>query len=431
MSGAAGDSIFALASGAAQGAVSLVRLSGSRAGVILSALCGGQLPAARRASVRSLRDAGGGLLDRAMVLWLPGPGTATGEDVVELHLHGGRAVLYAVSSALLSLGARPAEAGEFSRRAFLHGKMDLLEAEGIADLVAAETESQRVQALRQIQGAPGQVLADWAGRLTRWLAFQETLIDFPEEDLPASVEEEISTELRGLLAEMHTEVCKGERADRLRAGLVFAITGAPNVGKSSLLNALAGRDVAIVSPHAGTTRDSLEVPLDLGGVRVVLVDTAGLREAADPVEAEGVRRARAHAAAADLVVRVIDASALDVDVHQAGLTVANKIDLAAVPAGCIGVSVLTGEGLPALVAVLQSEAARLASGASDPVVTRARHVASLHDAAACIEAAVGCAVPELRAEELRLAVRALGRITGAVDTEDVLDVVFSSFCIGK
>lgn len=423
------ETIFALASGAGRGAISILRLSGAATGAILRSVCG-DVPAARRAVLRRLRDSSGMILDRAIVLWMPGPGSYTGEDVAELHLHGGRAVFAAVSAALLQLGARPAEAGEFTRRAFVAGRMDLLEAEGVADLVSAETEAQRRQALGQMSGALGELISSWAHRLKRALAFQEALIDFPDEHLPDHVEASLLDDMQSLAAEMEQQIAKAPRGERLREGLVFAIVGAPNVGKSSLLNALARRDVAIVSPTPGTTRDILETRIDLGGIPVTLIDTAGLRETDDPVEAEGVRRARMRAASADLVLGVVDARSPEMwagaDIH-----VANKSDLSAPPAGTLGVSALTGQGLAVLEAVLREKASQLAGAGTDPVFTRARHAAAARDAGLALHAALACSLPELRAEELRLSLRSLGRITGAVDAEAILDDVFAAFCIGK
>jgi len=425
----AAETIFALASGAGRAAISVLRLSGGGSAAILASLCGG-VPAPRRAALRALRDGGGVVLDKAMVLWMPGPRSYTGEDVAELHLHGGRAVLAAVSGALLALGARPAEPGEFTRRAFLAGRMDLLEAEGIADLVNAETEAQLRQAMRQMSGALGAMLAGWAGRLKRVLAFQEALIDFPDEHLPAEVEASLMRDLTALTDEMEGQIALAPAAERLRDGLVFAIIGAPNVGKSSLLNALARREVAIVSPIPGTTRDILEARIELGGVPVTLIDTAGLREATDSVEAEGVRRARARAASADFVLCVVDAQAPEIHAG-ADLLVANKTDLAVPPRGMMGVSARTGSGLGALEAKLHLAAAHLVGTGCDTVFTRARHVVAARDAAAALKEAAVCLLPELRAEELRIALHALGRITGAVDAEAILDEVFAAFCIGK
>ncbi len=262
---------------------------------MLAALCG-RVPPPRRASFRRLRDAEGSELDQAVVVWLPAPGSYTGEDSAELYLHGGRAVLAGVADALIALGARPAEAGEFTRRAFLNGRMDLTEAEAVHDLVAAETAAQRRQALRQLDGALGALYGGWAERLRLLLAQQEALIDFPDEDLPPEVEAQVAAELDALGQEIAAHLDDNRRGERLREGLVFAIAGPPNVGKSSLINALAESDVAIVSAIPGTTRDALETRAVLGGVPVTLVDTAGLRETTDEIEAEGVRRARARAA---------------------------------------------------------------------------------------------------------------------------------------
>jgi tRNA modification GTPase len=423
------DSIFALASGAGRGAISVLRLSGRDTGRVLATLCGA-VPPARRAVVRRLRDAAGDVLDQALVLWMPGPDSFTGEDVAELHVHGGRAVLAAVSGALVGLGLRPADPGEFSKRAFFAGRMDLLEAEAIADLVTAETEGQRRQALRQYFGVQSEMLAGWAALLKRCVAFQEALIDFPDEDLPPDVEARFLADLGGLLREMEAQVGLAPRGERLRRGLVFAIVGAPNVGKSSLLNALARREIAIVSPIPGTTRDALEVSIELAGVPVTLIDTAGLRETRDALESEGIRRARARAASADLILCVVDA-ARPMPAFEGGLVIANKIDLSPAPAGVVGVSVLSGEGFEALEARLAEEAARLTFSGSDPVLTRERHAAAVRDATVALRRALGCEMPELRAEELRVALQGLGRITGAVDAEAILDDVFSAFCIGK
>ncbi len=429
--GPAGDTIFALASGAGRAAISVVRLSGDRAGQVLAALCRA-LPPPRHAMVRTLRDAEGAVLDRALVLWMPAPHSYTGEDSAELHLHGGRAILAAVSAALLAGGARPADPGEFTRRAFLAGKMDLLEAEAVADLVAAETQSQRLQALQQLQGTQSRLVCGWSERLKRALAFQEALIDFPDEDLPAGVERQLIADLQGLLQELKEHIRSSASGQRLRDGLTFAIVGPPNVGKSSLLNALAGRDVAIVSPTPGTTRDPLEASLELAGIPVTLIDTAGLRETTDPVEAEGVRRARARADMADLVLHVVEAGTADAgEAPRAGaLLVVNKTDLAAAPPGAVGVSVKTGAGLMELEALLAQRAAALCHSAH-PVLTRARHGAALRDAASALQASLVAPLPELRAEDLRHALQAIGRLTGASGTDDLLDIVFSAFCIGK
>jgi tRNA modification GTPase len=395
-----------------------------------------------------------------------------------LFLHGGRAVLHGVAEALVALGARPAEPGEFTRRAFLNGRMDLTEAEAVHDLIAAETTAQRRQALRQLDGALGTIYRGWAERLRLLLAQQEALIDFPDEDLPPEIEAEVLAELAALQCEVTAHLDDARRGERLREGLVFAVTGRPNVGKSSLVNALAERDVAIVSPQPGTTRDALETRVVLGGVPVTLVDTAGLRQATDDIEAEGVRRARARAAEADLVIAVIEAGEdatplssspppLPSSPRKRGsrpaatvpsplgprfrgddgrvggdddegvgddnyVWVANKRDLGgAVPNGAIGVSALTGEGMDMLRARLAEAARSLTESSGPPPLTQARHRAALQQAAARLAGAQIADLPELRAEDLRLALRAIGRITGSVGVEDILDTLFARFCIGK
>lgn len=430
-----GDTIVAPVTGPGTAAVRVLRLSGPDAGPMLGSL-GGRLPAPRHAVLRALRDAAGVVLDRALVIWFPGPASYTGEDCAELHLHGGRAVLAAVLDQLIVLGARPAEPGEFSRRAFLNGRMDLVEAEGVADLIEAETEAQRRQALRQMDGALSGLLAGWADRLRRVLAFQEALIDFPDEDVPMAVETELLAELDALRAGITTQLDDGRRGERLRDGLTAAVIGAPNAGKSSLVNALAGRDAAIVSPFAGTTRDALEVRLALRGLPVTLVDTAGLRDTDDLVEAEGVRRARARAADAELVIAVLDATQPDPPPIPAGrpvLLVANKVDLAPAPPGALPVSARDGTGLDALRSAMAERLSAAAEAGLDgsPPLTRARHRTALAECLASLDAARAAALPELRGEDLRGALQALGRITGAVGVEDILDTVFGSFCIGK
>jgi tRNA modification GTPase len=439
------DTIFALASGSAHAAIAVMRLSGPAAGPAVAALCRGSLPAPRHASLRRLRDPSGVVLDHALVLWLPGPGTYSGEDCSELHLHGGKAVIDAVAAALTEAGLRPAEPGEFTRRAFLNGRMDLVEAEAVHDLIAAETEAQRRQALRQLEGALGALYQDWADRLRGILAYQEALIDFPDEDLPPEVEEQLLATLRAVHAEIRSHLSDAGRGEKLREGLFFAITGAPNVGKSTLINALAERDVAIVSDRPGTTRDALEARVVLGGVPVTLVDTAGLRETTDSVEAEGVRRAIARAGDADLVMTVVEAGsprpaqapdASTPEVRPVGATasllIANKADLGLPgPEDAVRVSAKTGMGMDELRARLSEVARRMTESSGPPPLTRSRHRAALLAAAEHLDAAEQADLPELRGEDLRLAMRALGRITGHVGVEDILDTVFSRFCIGK
>ncbi|MHC0614370.1 tRNA uridine-5-carboxymethylaminomethyl(34) synthesis GTPase MnmE [Komagataeibacter oboediens] len=425
--------IFALASGLSRAAIAVMRLSGPGTGRIVESLCG-RLPAPRRASLRGLWRRDGDtpvLLDRALVLWFPGPDSYTGEDSAELHLHAGPAVISAVADTLVAMGARPAEPGEFSRRAFTHGRLDLMQAEGIADLIDAETEAQRRQALAQVDGAQSRLYQEWADRLRVLLAHQEALIDFPDEELPPEVEQELVRGLQALHATMQDYLATGEGAARLRRGLVFAIVGEPNVGKSSLLNALAGRDAAIVSTRAGTTRDAIEIRVVMGDVPVTLVDTAGLRETDDEIEAEGVRRSLFHVKQADCVVHVFTdgppAERLDGD----GVLVCNKTDLSPAPDGVIGISVLTGAGMDMLRSVLADRARALTAGRASAPFTRARHRAAIEETVHHLGRARMMAWPEMRGEEMRLAMRALGRLTGAVDVEALLDTVFGQFCIGK
>jgi tRNA modification GTPase len=430
-----GDQIFALASGAGRAAVAVMRLSGSGTGGLVAELCGG-LPEPRRASLRRLRQ-GELVLDRALVLWLPGPGSYTGEDSAELQLHGGPAVVAAVAEALVALGARPAEPGEFTRRAFLNGKLDLTAAEGIADLIAAETEAQRRQALSQAEGGLAARHTEWAARLTRLLARQEAFIEFEEEDLPSDLDAQVAVGAGALREEMAALLADGLRGEKLREGLAIAILGAPNAGKSSLLNALVGRDAAIVSTRAGTTRDVVEVRMVLAGVPVTLADTAGLREAADEIEAEGVRRALARAETADLRLLIFAADA-EPDAATLALcgpdtlVVVNKADLGpgAVEGG-VAVSARTGKGLEALRTQLEGVAAARAGLTDSAALTRPRHRAALREAVEWLDRLPEAGLPELRAEALRNALRALSRLTGRVDVEQVLDLVFREFCIGK
>ncbi len=422
--------IFALASGTGRAAVAVMRVSGPDASKILASLC--RLPPPRRASLRRLCAPDGEMLDRALVLWLPAPASYTGEDCAELFLHGGHAVIDAVSMALAALGARPAEPGEFTRRAFLNGRMDLLEAEAIADLVEAETSTQRRQALRQLEGELGALYRGWTDRLRRLLANAEALIDFSDQDLPEIADDTALEELRAAIA---AHLADDRRGERLREGFTIVVAGPPNAGKSSLINVLSGREIAIVSPVPGTTRDALETRMVLGGLPVTLIDTAGLRESADPVEAEGIRRAHARAAAADLVLAVTDSTdpiPFVLDIAAPVLAVANKTDLAPPPGPeYLPVSALTGTGLSALRDRLTDFVETLARASGPPPLTRARHRAALGEAEAALAAALTAPAAELRAEELRLALAAIGRITGSICAEDILDTIVSSFCIGK
>ena len=390
----------------------------------------------------------GDAIDDGLVLFFPGPASVTGEDVVELHLHGSRAVLEAVTGILAALpGFRLAEAGEFTRRAFEHGKLDLTEAEAVADLVAAETAAQRRLALRQLEGELGRLYDTWRGQLLRAGAHVEAAIDFPDEDLPAILDSAARDSVASLVDEIDSHLADNRRGEIMRNGVSVAILGPPNVGKSSLLNALAQRDAAITSSVAGTTRDVIEVRLDLGGFPVILADTAGLREGRDPVEEEGVRRARARASEADLTLVVFDMTrsgelaGLNDVVDRATILVANKLDLASgrdrtghlasLPNGALPISALSGEGIPVLLDRLAGAVRQRFGEQSGPVLTRARHRLALAECVAALHRSLSASLPELAAEDLRLATRALGRITGRVDVEDILDIIFRDFCIGK
>lgn len=430
------DTIFALSSGHGRAGVAVVRVSGPAASAALRALGGPKLPKPRTAVLRKLSAGNGEPLDDALVVWFPEPGSFTGEDVVEFHVHGGRAV---VDGLLAALGEIPrcrlAEPGEFTRWAVENGKFDLTQAEGLADLIAAETEAQRHQALRQYGGVLTRLYEGWREDLIRAAAWVEASIDFADEEIPAEALMEARSRMAAVRTEILAHVNDQRRGEILRDGFYLAVIGAPNSGKSSLVNALARRDVAIVSATAGTTRDVLEVHLDLAGYPVIVADTAGLREAADCVEAEGVRRAVARADAADAVLLLRDASRPDDALPRLSrppdLTIWNKADLAPPPDGEIAVSVRTGEGMEALLGQIRNIVQdRLAIGGAAPP-TRERHRAALFGAATALENALAALSAEIVAEELRVAMRELGRIMGRVDIEDVLDVVFQDFCIGK
>jgi len=358
----------------------------------------GDLPPPRRARRTRLRDPENDEeIDDGIALWFPGPNSVTGEDVAELQVHGSRAVVAALIAALSRLGLRLAEPGEFARRAFFNGKLDLVQAEAIADLVAAETEAQRRQALRQLDGELGAIYRGWSGRLLRVLAHLEAAIDFPDEDLPPETETEVLAETERLAIEIERHLTDGRRGERLRDGIAIAIVGPPNAGKSSLLNQLAQREAAITSPLAGTTRDVIEVAIDLAGYPVVLADTAGLRDSLDVIEQEGLRRALARADAADLRLFVFDA-AWPQDVAGAAvwpdattLRIANKIDLGGdrmkLPIGALAISALTGEGIAGLIEVLAMRVAADYDQAA-PLLTRARHRAALEEARGALRRAL-------------------------------------------
>jgi len=440
------DTIFALSTPQGRGGIAVIRISGHAADTIIRTLAG-RLPPPRRASLADLTFQGE-YLDRALVLRFPGPASFTGEDMAELHLHGGLAVISGVLDALAMIpGCRLAEPGEFSRRGFDQGRFDLVEAEGIGDLVNAETAAQRRQALAQMGGAFSATVTGWAGRLKHALAHLEAAIDFADEDLPGDLAAPAIADSISLAEEINHHLADGRRGEITRNGLSVAIIGPPNSGKSSLLNALIRRDAAIVSAIAGTTRDIIEVHLDLGGFAVTLADTAGLRTSDDPVEQEGIIRARARADRADLRLLVLDATAPD-DwdsfrdlVDERMILVWNKSDLAPMPGlddtgaqAVLAISAQTGAGLAALETAITAAATARLSG-PPALVTRARHREALTDCAQALDRV--CHAPQIEgradliAEDLRLALRALGRITGRVDVEDLLDVIFRDFCIGK
>ena len=449
--------IFALSSGRPPAAIAVVRVSGPSAGVALEKLIG-RLPEPRKAALARVRDPRSNeVIDEALALWFPAPHSETGEDVAELQLHGGQAVIVGVLDALATIeGCRPAEAGEFTRRAFENGRLDLTAVEGLADLIAAETQAQRRLAFRQLKGLIGDRAEAWRRRLIEALALVEARIDFSDEaDVPEDLvgpalyaAQQLRDEIAGVLAD-------GRRGERLRDGLVVAIAGPPNAGKSTLLNRLARREAAIVSPFAGTTRDVIEVHLDLDGYPVTLLDTAGIRDSAEPVEQEGVRRARERAAAADLVLWVIDPSAggLAANGYPENLAnaeiwlIRNKVDLGDA-SSCIktakhdsnehrfilSISALTGQGFEALSAALSAYAKTYFASTEATVITRARHRHALEETVAALDRALAhnhSTDEELIAEELRSATTTLGRLTGRVDVEDILDVIFRDFCIGK
>jgi len=440
--------IFALSSAAGRAAIAVFRISGPLAGLAMSRTARRTLPEPRRAITTSLIDPESGeTLDQVIAIWLPGPASYTGEDMVELHVHGGRAVVEAVGLALGRIeGYQPAQAGEFTRRAFHAGKLDLTRVEAIADLIDAETEAQRRQAMRQAGGALAELYETWRAVLLGALAHAEARIDFPDEDLPDDIGSTLNRTIGNLIAEIEAHVGDGCRGERLRDGVSVAIVGRPNVGKSSLLNCLAGREAAIVSPIQGTTRDVIEVHLDLGGYPAILADTAGLRAVGERgVEAEGILRARARAAAADITLIVVDAGALNdidpvpgADIVHTALIAANKADLSPVPDGAtvlgrtvLPISAKTGAGLDHLVADLGRAVAEKAALGTTAAPTRTRHRLALEACRDGLVRALAAGETALQAEDLRAACHALGRITGRVDVEDLLDVIFGDFCIGK
>jgi len=439
------QTIYALSSGRPPSAIAIVRLSGPQARVALELLAG-KIPPARLARRALLRDAGGQVIDDAVVLYFPAPASATGEDVAEFHVHGGRAVLASLFAALSAIeNVRAAEPGEFTRRAFENGKLDLTEAEGLDDLIHADTDRQRRQALRQLKGLLGDKARDWRARIIKASALIEAGIDFSDEgDVPSELMNPALANIGALLDDITEVLAAQGRSERIREGLVVAIAGPPNVGKSTLMNQLARREVAIVSPHAGTTRDIIEVQLDLDGYPVTVIDTAGIRETDDPVEQEGVRRARARAAEADLVLWITDTERAGIPPEgNAPLwLVRNKIDLpraeTTLPGGArsgrtFAISARRGDGIADLISGLVDYAHQFFGSSEDGLIGRARQRELLERTVDSLRRSITVAGrgEELAAEELRSAAYSLGRLLGQVDVEDILDVIFRDFCIGK
>jgi tRNA modification GTPase len=449
------QTIFALSSGRLPSAIAVVRVSGPQAGAALTLLAG-KIPGPRLATRALLRDTNQAPIDDAIVLWFPGPSSVTGEDVAEFHVHGGRAVLASLVASLSSIeNVRAAEPGEFTRRAFENGKLDLTEAEGLDDLIRADTDRQRRQALRQLQGLLGDRARNWRAQIIEAAALIEAGIDFADEgDVPSELIAPALVKIKTLLDEIRKVLAGQGRGERLRDGMVIAIAGPPNVGKSTLMNQLARREVAIVSPHAGTTRDIIEVQLDLDGYPVTVIDTAGVRETDDPVEQEGVRRARARAAEADLVLWLSDAEH-GTNMPRVGRApvwlVRNKIDLdvtgssALTPSRSVSgreqekaepmlaISASRGDGIAELISALVGFAQEFFGATENGMISRIRQRELLQQTAASLERSVAVIGEgeELAAEDLRAAAYSLGRLLGRVDVEDVLDVIFREFCIGK
>ena len=447
------DTIFALSSGQGRAGVAVIRISGPASGEVLDRMVHSR-PRPRRATLCGITHSKNGeVLDRGLILWFPGPATFTGEDVVEFQVHGGLAVVTAILDSIGHVaGTRPAERGEFTRRAFENGRLDLTSVEGIADLTNARTEMQRRQALHQMCGVLGKLYEGWRQELIAMMAEVEAEIDFPEEgDIPANLSAGIASQAERMSTAIRAHMDDKRRGERLRRGLYAVLAGRANVGKSSLLNRLARRDVAIVTEQAGTTRDVLEVHLDLGGYPLILADTAGLREATrDIVEREGMIRAEACLRKADITIwvtspddRTIPENTTHPLVDSSALWVLNKVDLikdnnvviAGAPLGAetVRVSALTGEGLDRLISVLTDRAKAVLGRGEDVIMTHSRHRAALRECLnhldrVCSALALG---PEMAAEDLRRAAHALGRVVGRVDVDDLLDVIFRDFCVGK
>lgn len=432
------DTIYALSSGHGIGGVAVIRISGKNAIKALQKLAGLQAPKNRYAHYVCLKN-GNRILDHSLALYFKAPNSFTGEDVVELQIHGGRAVLNSVMQALSILpDFRPAEAGEFSRRAVINGKMDLTEAEGLMDLIHATTEQQQAQALRQMDGDLAKLYEEWRAHLVHDMAYLEAFIDFPEEDIPPEKQDEIKTHIQSLISQIEAHLNDEKRGQKLREGFQIALVGVPNAGKSSLINALTKKEVAIVSTTAGTTRDVVEAYLDVDGFPVILADTAGLRETGEEIEQEGIRRAVKKAAEADLIIHLIDQTQptssdsflKDLPTDKI-LTVYNKADLITNVQNGFYISTKTGQGIPELWKKIKSILQAQMGIGQTMALTRERYRVALNECVAQLSQALNQPEIELKAENLRLAARALGRITGRIEADELLDVIFRDFCIGK
>ena len=431
-----GNTIFALSSGRLPCGVAIVRISGNRTRFALETMAG-RLPTPRFAGLRSITTADGSdVLDEGLVLWFPGPTSFTGEDCAELHLHGSVAVVQAVLDGLNALpGFRPAEPGEFSRRALENDRLDLVELEGLSDLIAAQTEAQRRQALAHVRGTSSRKLADWREEMVRLRALIEAELDFSdEEDVPGSVADQVWDRVRALVGEMRILLTESKAGTIVRDGFKVALMGKPNSGKSSLLNALAKEEVAIVTPQAGTTRDTISVDLDLGGFLVRVTDTAGIRDTEDLVELEGIRRARKAGEAADLILWLEEEN-IDSDPEQyrpaGAVRLISKDDSGASHKRSI--SAHTGHGMTELLSFLEQKISEQAVFSGEFVLSRVRQYHSIEQAILELEAALeeDKGLLDLRAERLRRAGDLIGKVTGHIDVEDLLDVIFAEFCIGK
>jgi len=438
------DTIFALATPPGRSGVAVIRISGALTGEILNQIILGSCPAPRKAVLRVIYDATGKPIDQGLVLFFPGPASFTGEDCAEFQIHGGSAIIEAVLDRLLELGGRPAEAGEFTRRAFENGKLDLTEAEGLADLIEAETSGQREQALSQMTGSLKALYEGWRTQLISIMATIEGEIDFPDEDdVPDQLAQTAQDGIEALRTQMSEHLDDDHRGEKIRSGFNIAIIGPPNAGKSSLLNALAKRDAAIVTSIPGTTRDIIEVRLVLAGFAVTLADTAGLRVSEDIVEQEGIRRAMTRADSADLVVGVLDGSndskhEISRVLEKADLLILNKVDLglrltlADSDKSVLSAAISKGGGVAEIEAWIGTEVGKRLSARELPALSRVRHRRNVEQAVEALSRASQLLhQPEFAGEDLRLAIRALESLTGRVDIEDVLGEVFSRFCVGK